>query len=55
MQWAVHVVRIGETQMYKEIEPQTQSGKENFKALGCRLEDNIKRDLEEIDMDSITI
>jgi hypothetical protein len=41
--------------MYKKIESQHPSGKESFKELGCKLEDNIKSDLEEVDMDSIAI
>ena len=55
MQWAGHVARIGEIEIYKEIRSQHLSGKENFKEFGCRIENNIKRDLEEVDMDSIAI
>jgi len=41
--------------MYKKIESQHLSGKESIKELGCKLEDNIKSDLEEVYMDSIAI
>jgi hypothetical protein len=55
MQWVGHVARIGEVEIYKEIQSQHLSGKESFEELGCRLENNIKRNLEEVDMDSIAI